>query len=65
MIPDGDVAIRVGDETRHWNEGKVFAFNDLCLHEAWNRTDRNRIVLLLDIEKTPGSLQGAKRGERE
>jgi aspartyl/asparaginyl beta-hydroxylase (cupin superfamily) len=58
VVPtDGDVALQVGAQVQTWQEGKVLAFNDLCLHEAWNRSQRNRIVLLLDIERTPGSLK--------
>lgn len=32
-----------------WQEGKVFAFDDTYLHEAWNRSQQHRIVLLADI----------------
>jgi aspartyl/asparaginyl beta-hydroxylase (cupin superfamily) len=43
------------NETR--NKCVVLAFNDLCLHEAWNRTEGSRIVLLLDIERYQGALE--------
>lgn len=32
-----------------WQEGKVFAFDDTYLHEAWNRSDKTRAVILSDI----------------
>lgn len=32
-----------------WQPGKAFAFDDTYLHEAWNRSDADRIVLLADI----------------
>lgn len=32
-----------------WQEGKIFAFDDTYLHEAWNRSGQNRVVLLADI----------------
>jgi aspartate beta-hydroxylase len=32
-----------------WQEGKIFAFDDTYLHEAWNRSSQNRVVLLADI----------------
>ena len=32
-----------------WQQGKVFAFDDTYLHEAWNRSQQQRIVLLADI----------------
>jgi beta-hydroxylase len=42
-------AIRVGSETRHWQEGRVMIFDDTFEHEAWNRTDNQRVVLFVDI----------------
>lgn len=50
QIPVGDTAIRVGNETRSWEEGKFLIFDDSIDHEAWNRTDEQRIVLMLDFE---------------
>jgi len=40
---------RVGGETRSWKEGELLIFNDAALHEAWNRTDQPRYVLLFDV----------------
>jgi len=37
-----------GGETREWTEGNAFAFDDTIEHEAWNRSDRRRAVLILD-----------------
>jgi hypothetical protein len=48
-IPDGDCAIRVGDEVRHWQESKCIVFDDTFEHEVWNRTDEDRLVLLVDL----------------
>jgi ornithine lipid ester-linked acyl 2-hydroxylase len=42
-------AIRVGSQTRHWEEGRVMIFDDTFEHEAWNRTDGVRVVLFVDI----------------
>ncbi|MEE3718012.1 aspartyl/asparaginyl beta-hydroxylase domain-containing protein [Tumidithrix elongata RA019] len=42
--------LRVGDRTEHWTEGKCLVFDDTTEHEAWNRGDRTRIVLLLDFK---------------
>lgn len=44
-----DCAIRVGTETRTWAEGETLLFNTSFLHEAWNRSDTHRIVLLVDV----------------
>jgi beta-hydroxylase len=45
----GDCALRVGDETRSWAEGECLVFDDSIEHEAWNRSERERTVLLLDF----------------
>jgi len=47
IVPPG-CAFRVGGETREWREGEAFAFDDTIEHEAWNRSDRDRAVLILD-----------------
>lgn len=48
-VPEGDCAIRVGQETRTWEEGKCLVFDDFFVHEAWNHTDEDRIVLIIDL----------------
>lgn len=50
IVPPG-CALRVGDQTRSWQEGKTLIFDDTIMHEAWNRGDSTRVVLLLDFEK--------------
>jgi aspartate beta-hydroxylase len=47
LVPDG-CAFRVGGETREWRVGEAFAFDDTIEHEAWNRSDRDRAVLIID-----------------
>jgi aspartate beta-hydroxylase len=47
IVPAG-CAFRVGGETREWREGEAFAFDDTIEHEAWNRSDQDRAVLILD-----------------
>lgn len=32
-----------------WNEGKAFVFDDTYLHEAWNKSEESRFVLLADV----------------
>jgi aspartyl/asparaginyl beta-hydroxylase (cupin superfamily) len=49
QVPDGDCAIRVGDETRRWRQGGCLVFDDYLVHEAWNHTDEDRIVLIVDL----------------
>lgn len=43
-----DCGFRVGGETREWVEGKAFAFDDSIDHEAWNRSDQRRHILIID-----------------
>lgn len=42
-------AIRVGEELRNWEEGKCLIFDDTIQHEAWNRSQGTRVVLLIDF----------------
>lgn len=42
-------AIRVGDDTRAWTEGRCLVFEDSFEHEVWNRSDQRRIVLIADL----------------
>lgn len=50
IVPDG-CGIRVGTQTRNWIEGKCLIFDDTVEHEAWNRSNFPRIVLLIDFKK--------------
>lgn len=48
IVPPGCL-FRVGDETRAWEEGVAFAFDDTIDHEAWNESDHLRVVLIFDV----------------
>jgi aspartyl/asparaginyl beta-hydroxylase (cupin superfamily) len=48
IVPEG-CEFRVGGETRNWVQGRAFAFDDTIEHEAWNRSDRDRAVLIIDV----------------
>jgi tetratricopeptide (TPR) repeat protein len=55
IVPDG-CTFRVGNDTRPWQEGKAWLFDDTIEHEAWNRSDRTRVILLFEVwrpELTP------------
>jgi beta-hydroxylase len=43
--------IKVGGVTHEWKEGEVAVFDDTNVHEASNESDRDRVVLIVDIEK--------------
>ncbi|MFN3820464.1 aspartyl/asparaginyl beta-hydroxylase domain-containing protein [Blastomonas sp.] len=49
LITNPDCAIRVGNETRSWQRGKLLIFDDSIEHEAWNRGGDTRIILLFEI----------------
>jgi beta-hydroxylase len=51
IVPEGDIAIRVLDRTCHWDEGKALIFDDAFEHEAWNHSDKVRVVLFVDFVK--------------
>lgn len=48
IVPDG-CEFRVGGETRAWRVGEAFAFDDTIEHEAWNRSEKDRAVLIIDV----------------
>lgn len=48
VVPPG-CFFRVGGETRAWQEGIAFAFDDTIEHEAWNDSDHLRVVLIFDV----------------
>lgn len=48
IVPDG-CGLRVGGETREWQQGKLTIFDDSFEHEAWNRGTSDRTVLLFEI----------------
>ena len=40
---------RVGNSIREWVPGKAWVFDDTIEHEAWNESDKLRVVLIFDI----------------
>ena len=48
IIPE-QCGIRVGTETKSWQEGELIIFDDSFEHEAWNNSNQDRFVLMLDI----------------
>lgn len=41
--------LKVKGEDKAWEEGKWFAFMDAYRHEAWNNTDKARLVFIIDV----------------
>jgi ornithine lipid ester-linked acyl 2-hydroxylase len=48
IVPEG-CWFRVGAETRIWEPGKAFVFDDTIEHEAANDSDQLRVVLIFDL----------------
>jgi aspartate beta-hydroxylase len=48
IVPD-DCALSVGGEIHRWQEGRVVVFDDTYEHEAWNRSQETRVVLIFDL----------------
>ncbi|MBD2195425.1 MULTISPECIES: aspartyl/asparaginyl beta-hydroxylase domain-containing protein [Calothrix] len=55
IVPD-NCAIRVDKETRSWQEGKCLIFDDTFEHEAWNKSEQTRIVLLIDFTRPASTI---------
>ncbi len=43
-----DCGLRVGTESRSWEEGRTLVFHDSFEHETWNRSHQTRVVLIVD-----------------
>jgi aspartyl/asparaginyl beta-hydroxylase (cupin superfamily) len=39
----------VGEDEREVVRGEAWAFDDSINHEAWNRSDSERVILLFDV----------------
>jgi aspartate beta-hydroxylase len=48
LIIPADCAISVGGVEHAWQEGRCVTFDDTFEHEAWNRSDKVRAVMILD-----------------
>ncbi|WP_338864396.1 aspartyl/asparaginyl beta-hydroxylase domain-containing protein [Myxococcus stipitatus] len=43
---------RVRREFISWEEGRCFVFDDTQYHEVWQRADRNRVILNVDVDRS-------------
>mmetsp|Transcript_7980 Transcript_7980/g.21038 ORF Transcript_7980/g.21038 Transcript_7980/m.21038 type:complete len:259 (+) Transcript_7980:233-1009(+) len=48
-VPEGECSLTVGDGTREWRNGETMLFDTSILHEAENRADRTRYILMMRI----------------
>ena len=50
FVEENGSFLRVAEETRPWEEGKMMIFDDSYEHEAANMsTEKERVILLIDI----------------
>ncbi|MBI3675001.1 MAG: aspartyl/asparaginyl beta-hydroxylase domain-containing protein [Proteobacteria bacterium] len=49
LILPGKCYFRVGNDTREWQDGKAWIFDDTMEHEARNDSDKLRVILIFDI----------------
>jgi aspartate beta-hydroxylase len=48
IVPKG-CGFRVGNQTRVWETGRAWVFDDTIEHEAWNDSDEQRVILIADV----------------
>lgn len=51
LIIPPNCALRVGNQLVEWKLGELIIFDDSVEHEAWNRSDETRVILLFEIWK--------------
>ena len=51
IVPKGDIALRCNNIIKYWQNGKSFIFDDSLPHGAWNNSNFNRYVLIVDFIK--------------
>jgi len=49
LIVPADCYLRVGNDTRQVVEGHGWVFDDTIEHEAWNRSNQTRVILLFEV----------------
>ena len=49
LVLPGPARFRVGNETREWELGQAWVFDDTIEHEAWNDADELRVILIFDV----------------
>jgi aspartate beta-hydroxylase len=49
VVPAECGALAVAGEARHWREGECLVFDDSFVHEAINRSEQTRVVLIFDL----------------
>jgi hypothetical protein len=55
IIPESypKIGIRVGNEEMGWEEGKIISFINVQEHSVWNKSDKKRYIVMIDIVPQP------------
>lgn len=51
VIPQGNCSIQVDGHVQSWQAGQALVFDDSFMHEAWNNTDQERVILIMDFRQ--------------
>ncbi len=63
-VPQPETCVlKVNGVERSWQEGKCLIFDDTMTHEAWNKGDKPRIVLLIDFKNKKAAQPLSKKIE--
>jgi beta-hydroxylase len=46
---DNSCAIRIDDKLYNWSNGKSLIFDDTYIHDVWNNSGKDRVVLYVDF----------------
>ncbi|MFZ2029735.1 MAG: aspartyl/asparaginyl beta-hydroxylase domain-containing protein [Vitreimonas sp.] len=49
LVLPPDCVFRVGNDTRSWEVGSAWVFDDSIEHEAWNDSSETRVILIFDV----------------
>ena len=50
-IPPGDCWLFLEGKKHYWKQGEVFAFDDTYVHHGANKTEEDRVILYVDLER--------------
>ena len=62
IVPVGDCKLEVEGVSRPWRMDEVLVFDDTRRHNAWNKTEHARVVLIVDLPRR-GAGAGGSRSE--
>lgn len=53
-IPEGDTGMTIENIPWKWSNRQGYVFDDTLLHDSWNHTDENRLVIFADLPRDLG-----------